>query len=57
MQLISNLIECGCVLRRVVRDATAAFLTVLDGYTLADLIEPHNALSALLLDPPLAANA
>jgi DNA-binding IscR family transcriptional regulator len=30
-------------------DATQAFLTVLDGYTLADLIKPKRALSALLL--------
>jgi Rrf2 family transcriptional regulator, nitric oxide-sensitive transcriptional repressor len=41
-------IERVCVLRGVVRNATDAFLAVLDGYTLADLIKPHKALSALL---------
>jgi Rrf2 family transcriptional regulator, nitric oxide-sensitive transcriptional repressor len=43
-------IERVCVLRGVLRDATEAFLAVLDGYTLADLIRPHKALSSLLLD-------
>lgn len=42
-------IERVCVLRCAVRDATAAFLAVLDGYTLADLIKPHKALASLLL--------
>jgi Rrf2 family nitric oxide-sensitive transcriptional repressor len=44
-------IERVCVLRGALRDATEAFLDVLDGYTLADLIKPHKALSALLLEP------
>lgn len=44
-------IEQVCVLRSVVRDATKAFLAVFDGYTLADLLEPRQALAALLLDP------
>jgi Rrf2 family transcriptional regulator, nitric oxide-sensitive transcriptional repressor len=38
-----------CVLRGALRDATEAFLAVLDTYTLADLIEPRKALSSLLL--------
>jgi Rrf2 family transcriptional regulator, nitric oxide-sensitive transcriptional repressor len=42
-------IERVCVLRGVLRDATDAFLAVLDGYTLADLIKPHRALASLLL--------
>ncbi len=41
-------IERVCVLRGAVRSATNAFLAVLDGYTLADLIKPHKALSNLL---------
>lgn len=43
-------IERVCVLRGALSEATDAFLGVLDGYTLADLIRPHRALSALLLD-------
>jgi Rrf2 family transcriptional regulator, nitric oxide-sensitive transcriptional repressor len=39
-----------CVLRGALRDATEAFMAVLDIYTLADLIKPHKALSSLLLD-------
>lgn len=42
-------IQRVCVLRGVLDDATQAFLAVLDGYTLADLIEPRRALSSLLL--------
>ncbi len=42
-------IEQVCVLRGAVREAAAAFLAVLDGYTLADLIRPRSALSELLL--------
>ena len=45
-------IERVCVLRGAVRDATAAFLAVLDGYTLADLIAPRAALAELLLHRP-----
>ena len=40
-------IERVCVLRRALRDASAAFLSVLDSYTLADLIEPRKALANL----------
>jgi Rrf2 family nitric oxide-sensitive transcriptional repressor len=42
-------IERVCVLRGVLHDAIQAFLAVLDGYTLADLIKPRRALSSLLL--------
>ena len=43
-------IERVCVLRGALRDASNAFLAVLDSYTLADLIKPHKALSLLLFD-------
>ncbi len=42
-------IERACVLRGVLREATEAFLAVLDAHTLADLIKPHKSLSSLLL--------
>ena len=42
-------IEHVCVLRGVLHDALQAFLAVLDGHTLADLIKPQRALSSLLL--------
>ncbi len=41
-------IERVCVLRGVLHDATQAFLAVLDGYTLADLIRPQRALASFL---------
>jgi Rrf2 family transcriptional regulator, nitric oxide-sensitive transcriptional repressor len=47
-------IERVCVLRGVLHDAIQAFLDVLDGYTLADLIKPRRALSSLLLLDRLA---
>ena len=43
-------IERACVLRGALRNATEAFLAVLDAHTLADLIKPQRALSSLLLD-------
>ena len=43
-------IERACVLRSALRDATQAFLAVLDTYSLADLIKPQEVLSSLLLD-------
>jgi Rrf2 family nitric oxide-sensitive transcriptional repressor len=48
-------IERACVLRGALHDATQAFLAVLDGYTLADLIKPQRALSSLLLFDQYAA--
>ena len=50
-------IERVCVLRGVLHDAIQAFLEVLDGYTLADLIKPRRALLSLLLPDQLAARA
>jgi Rrf2 family nitric oxide-sensitive transcriptional repressor len=50
-------IERVCVLRGVLHDATQAFLAVLDGYTLADLIKPQRALASLLLLDQHAARA
>ena len=47
-------IERVCVLRSALRDATQAFLAVLDTYTLADLIKPQRALSSLLFDRPVS---
>jgi Rrf2 family transcriptional regulator, nitric oxide-sensitive transcriptional repressor len=47
-------IERVCVLRGVLRDATEAFLAVLDAHTLADLIKRHKALASLLLDRPIS---
>lgn len=41
-------IEGCCALRRALREATNAFLEVLDGYTLADLLAPQKALAASL---------
>jgi Rrf2 family nitric oxide-sensitive transcriptional repressor len=38
----------GCRLREVLSEALGAFLTVLDRYTLADLLEPKEELSRLL---------
>ena len=47
-------IASGCVMRCVIAEAMAAFLAVLDRYTLADLLKPHADLARLLdidLDP------
>jgi len=41
----------SCVLRRALEEAREAFLRVLDGYTLADLVRPGSALRALLSIP------
>ena len=43
-------IERVCVLRGTLRNATEAFLAVLDGHTLADLIKPQRVLSSLLFE-------
>ena len=42
-------IERVCVLRGALRDASNAFLAVLNAYTLADLMKPQKQLSSLLL--------
>jgi Rrf2 family nitric oxide-sensitive transcriptional repressor len=47
-------IQDSCVLRRLLREATTAFLGVLDQYTLQDLLRPGKSL-ARLLDIPWAA--
>lgn len=41
-------IESCCVLRRALHEATEAFLRVLDGYTLADLLVPKTPLARTL---------
>jgi Rrf2 family nitric oxide-sensitive transcriptional repressor len=41
-------IQPACVLQRALREALAAFLSVLDGVNLADLIRPERQLSSLL---------
>jgi Rrf2 family nitric oxide-sensitive transcriptional repressor len=46
-------IRSCCVLRRALKQAGAAFLDVLDGYTLADLVKPRAPLAHLLaIEPP-----
>jgi Rrf2 family transcriptional regulator, nitric oxide-sensitive transcriptional repressor len=47
-------ISKACVLRSVLHEALAAFLGVLDRYTLADLVAPRGKLIALLGIPPRA---
>jgi len=50
-------IEGCCVLRRALAEATRAFLEVLDGYTLADLLEPRARLARSLgLAPAMRAD-
>lgn len=41
-------IQPACVLSGALREALEAFLSVLDGYTLADLAKPRQELAALL---------
>jgi Rrf2 family nitric oxide-sensitive transcriptional repressor len=41
-------IQQCCVLQRAMREALKAFLTVLDGYTLADLVRPRRRIATLL---------
>jgi len=41
-----------CKLRTALQRATAAFLEVLDGYTLADLVSNRDQLAALLAPEP-----
>jgi Rrf2 family nitric oxide-sensitive transcriptional repressor len=47
-------IGASCVLQRALHEALAAFLAVLDRYTLADLVAPRRRLAALLGIAPLA---
>jgi len=47
-------IEPSCVLRRVLHEALAAFLAVLDDYTLADLLAPWPGLGQLLGVPAVS---
>lgn len=44
----SCVIEPACVLKRAFRQALQAFLTVTDGYTLADLVRPQHRFRTLL---------
>jgi Rrf2 family nitric oxide-sensitive transcriptional repressor len=44
----------ACTLRRALHEARSAFLKVLDSYTLSDLVENRDALSALLARAPAA---
>jgi Rrf2 family nitric oxide-sensitive transcriptional repressor len=46
-------IQPACVLKRALASAAAAFLDVLDGYTLADLTRPSVPLRSLLALPDL----
>jgi Rrf2 family transcriptional regulator, nitric oxide-sensitive transcriptional repressor len=48
-------IQRACVLRTALREATDAFLAVLDEYTLADLVKPQKALTHLLFGDERAA--
>lgn len=41
----------ACAARGVLRQAQEAFYKVLDGYTLADLLQPQQRLSAILFKP------
>jgi Rrf2 family transcriptional regulator, nitric oxide-sensitive transcriptional repressor len=50
-------IQPACVLQGALQDALAAFMTVLDGVTLADLIRPKRKLSALLRLQPAGQEA
>jgi Rrf2 family nitric oxide-sensitive transcriptional repressor len=42
-------IGCACVLRTAINEALSAFMAVLDGYTLADLLAPRRRLGKRLL--------
>ncbi|MBB3393576.1 MULTISPECIES: Rrf2 family transcriptional regulator [unclassified Rhizobium] len=50
-------VQPACVLKRALAAAAAAFLDVLDGYTLADLTRPSMALRRLLALPEPDARA
>jgi Rrf2 family nitric oxide-sensitive transcriptional repressor len=53
----SCVITPACKLRRALHEARAAFLAVLDGYSLADLVENRAPLRELLAGGPVAAGA
>jgi Rrf2 family nitric oxide-sensitive transcriptional repressor len=46
------IIQEGCVLQHALGDALQAFMTVLDAYTLADLVQPRQMLAGLLAIAP-----
>jgi Rrf2 family nitric oxide-sensitive transcriptional repressor len=48
-------IKPSCVLKRALKKARDAFLEVLDGYTLDDLVQPRARLSGLLGIAPISA--
>jgi Rrf2 family transcriptional regulator, nitric oxide-sensitive transcriptional repressor len=48
-------IQPSCVLKRALKKACDAFLEVLDGYTLDDLVQPKARLTGLLGIAPIAA--
>jgi len=48
-------VEPACVLKKVLGEALGAFLDVLDGYTLADLLVPRRRLATLLGIPAAVA--
>jgi Rrf2 family nitric oxide-sensitive transcriptional repressor len=50
-------IRPGCVLRRALEKAYLAFVEVLDGYTLRDLVKPKTSLRALLSIAPTTADS
>lgn len=50
-------IRSCCVLKRALEKARLAFLEVLDGYTLGDLVKPRASLQALLDIKPLRGEA
>ena len=49
-------IRPGCVLRRALEKARLAFVEVLDGYTLSDLVKPKASLRTLLSLTPSDGN-
>jgi Rrf2 family nitric oxide-sensitive transcriptional repressor len=46
------MINPSCVLKRALERAREAFMEVLEGYTLADLVAPRARLASLLGIPP-----
>lgn len=59
-----DLVDCGscivapaCGLTGALHEALAAFMAVLDGYTLADLLARRGAIAALFAQAPIASGA